>query len=78
MLGTGDDEDYEFNTKTRSFEDDTKKSTMLARRPEGRRRVEERGRLGENAHQRTAALSPGLPLSSTHRATRGASIEVLQ
>ncbi len=36
MLGTGDDEDYEFNTKTRSSEDATKKSTMLARRPEGR------------------------------------------
>ena len=77
MLGTGDDEDYEFNTKARSSEDDTKKSTMLARR----RKAGVGWRRGEGpvrAPSETAALSPSLPLSSTHRATRGASIEVLQ
>ena len=44
---------------------------------QGRRRVEVRGRLGENATPSLTAFSPSLPLTSTHRAMRGASIAAL-
>jgi hypothetical protein len=42
----------------------------------GRRRVGERVGPGENAVYESEALSPDPNLSSTHRAPRGASIEV--
>jgi len=64
------------NTKARSFEDDTKKKACW-HAGQGRRRVEMRGRPGESAALSLTAFSPSLPLTSTHRAMRGASIAAL-
>ena len=71
-----------FNTEKRRNEDDPKKRARDVSRtayllaPRIARWVEVRGRFGENAVNERAALSPNLPLASTHRATRGASIRV--
>ena len=56
-------------------EDDTKK-TACWHAGLGRRRVEERGGPGESAALSSTAFSPGPSLSSTHRASRGASISL--